>query len=74
MLFLFSQAQSDAQQAALNYQRAISEHRAAKAMVTHAENTLITPSAERLPRQFDSAWQEMLNQATIKVHQVFIAH
>ena len=63
---IFHQAQSDAQHAALCYQRAISEHRSAKTMVIRAEETLIKQNSTY--RQFDLAWQEMLNQATIKVN------
>ncbi|KAK2140862.1 hypothetical protein LSH36_1225g00022 [Paralvinella palmiformis] len=60
------QAQSEAQKAAINFQRANSIYMAAKEMVQLAEERNNIPDNEEDKKQFDSAWQEMLNHATIK--------
>jgi len=57
-------AQVEAQKAAIRYQRANSIYRAAKETVTLAEQQLLTEGGEKL--SFDSAWQEMLNHATMR--------
>lgn len=61
-VFLF-QAQVEAQRATQEYQRAIEILRAAKETIALAEERLL----EEDSRQFDSAWQEMLNHATQRV-------
>ncbi|TRY72894.1 hypothetical protein DNTS_021710 [Danionella cerebrum] len=57
------QAQLEAQRATQEYQRAIEILRAAKETIALAEERLL----EEDTRQFDSAWQEMLNHATQRV-------
>ncbi|XP_056598160.1 SH3 domain-binding protein 5 [Triplophysa dalaica] len=57
------QAQVEAQRATQEYQRAIEILRAAKETIGLAEERLL----EEDSRQFDSAWQEMLNHATQRV-------
>ncbi|KAI8492211.1 SH3 domain-binding protein 5 [Branchiostoma belcheri] len=59
------QAQVEAQKAAVEYQRANGIHRAARETISLAEQRLFSDADEK--RQFDSAWQEMLNHATMKV-------
>ncbi|XP_034248149.1 SH3 domain-binding protein 5-like [Thrips palmi] len=58
------QAQMECQRAAVNYQRANEIHAAAKETVALAEQRFLSKQHEW---QFDNAWQEMLNHATIKV-------
>ncbi|XP_012686832.1 SH3 domain-binding protein 5 [Clupea harengus] len=57
------QAQLEAQKATQDFQRAIEILRAAKETIALAEERLL----EEDSRQFDSAWQEMLNHATQRV-------
>lgn len=57
-------AQLECQAAAIKYQRANEIHAAAKETVALAEQRFMSNSHEW---QFDNAWQEMLNHATIKV-------
>ncbi|XP_035285575.1 SH3 domain-binding protein 5 isoform X2 [Anguilla rostrata] len=57
------QAQLEAQKASQDYQRAIEVVRVAKETISLAEQRLL----EEDSRQFDSAWQEMLNHATQRV-------
>ena len=57
-----SQVQIETQKAAYMYERAMSMHEAAKEMVQVAEQGYM--QREEIP---DSAWQEMLNHATMKV-------
>ncbi|KAK2836299.1 hypothetical protein Q7C36_014168 [Tachysurus vachellii] len=57
------QAQVEAQKATQEFQRAIEILRAAKETIALAEERLL----EEESRQFDSAWQEMLNHATQRV-------
>lgn len=57
------QAQVEAQKATQEFQRAVEILRAAKETIALAEERLL----EEDSRQFDSAWQEMLNHATQRV-------
>jgi SH3-domain binding protein 5 len=57
-------AQIECQKAAVQYQRANEIHAAAKETVALAEQRFLSNSHEW---QFDGAWQEMLNHATLKV-------
>uniref|UniRef100_A0A336MN88 CSON003195 protein n=1 Tax=Culicoides sonorensis TaxID=179676 RepID=A0A336MN88_CULSO len=57
-------AQIECQAAAVKYQRANEIHAAAKETVALAEQRFMSNSHEW---QFDNAWQEMLNHATLKV-------
>ncbi|KAM8840612.1 LOW QUALITY PROTEIN: SH3 domain-binding protein 5 [Spinachia spinachia] len=57
------QAQLEAQKATQEFQRAVEILRAAKETIALAEERLL----EEDSRQFDSAWQEMLNHATERV-------
>ncbi|XP_061432394.1 LOW QUALITY PROTEIN: SH3 domain-binding protein 5 [Lethenteron reissneri] len=57
------QAQVSAQKATQDFQRASEVLRAAKETIALAEERLL----EQEDRHFDSAWQEMLNHATLKV-------
>lgn len=57
-------AQIDCQAAAVQFQRAHEHYAAAKETVALAEQRFMSGSHEW---QFDNAWQEMLNHATIKV-------
>ncbi|XP_062343020.1 SH3 domain-binding protein 5 [Osmerus eperlanus] len=57
------QAQVEAQRATQEFQRAVEILRAAKETIALAEERLL----EEDSRQFDSAWQEMLNHATKRV-------
>ncbi|NWQ79385.1 3BP5 protein, partial [Columbina picui] len=59
------QAQLEAQRATQDFQRATEVLRAAKETISLAEQRLL----EDDKRQFDSAWQEMLNHATQRVIQ-----
>jgi hypothetical protein len=61
--FFLSQAQLEAQKATQDFQRATEVLRAAKETISLAEQRLL----EDDKRQFDSAWQEMLNHATQRV-------
>lgn len=63
-LELAKQAQMECQRAAVQYQRANEIHQAAKETVALAEQRFLSKQHEW---QFDNAWQEMLNHATIKV-------
>lgn len=58
------QAQLECQKAAVQYQRANEIHQAAKETVALAEQRFLSKQHEW---QFDNAWQEMLNHATLKV-------
>ncbi|XP_071539137.1 uncharacterized protein [Panulirus ornatus] len=58
-------SQLDCQRAAVQYQRANALHQAAKETIALAEERFINSRHEHW--QFDSAWQEMLNHATMKV-------
>ncbi|KAK7789737.1 hypothetical protein R5R35_007461 [Gryllus longicercus] len=58
------QAQLECQRAAVQFQRANEIHQAAKETVALAEQRFLSKQHEW---QFDNAWQEMLNHATIKV-------
>ncbi|CAJ1063080.1 SH3 domain-binding protein 5b [Xyrichtys novacula] len=60
---LARQAQLEAQRATQDFQRATEVLRAAKETISLAEQRLL----EEDNRQFDSAWQEMLNHATQRV-------
>lgn len=57
------QAQIEAQKATQEFQRSVEILRAAKETIALAEERLL----EEDSRQFDSAWQEMLNHATQRV-------
>lgn len=61
------EAQIEAQKATQEFQRAVEILRAAKETIALAEERLL----EEDSRQFDSAWQEMLNHAT---HRVWTAY
>ena len=64
MLCTYSQAQVETQKATRRYERACSQLVAAKEMVSIAEVGFFN----RVKGQnFDPAWQEMLNHATLKV-------
>lgn len=60
------QAQLEAQKATQDFQKATEVLRAAKETISLAEQRLL----EEDNRQFDSAWQEMLNHATQRVSRV----
>ncbi len=60
----YSKAQAECQSAATHYQRASGIHAAAKETIALAEGRFLSNSGRW---QFDNAWQEMLNHATIKV-------
>uniref|UniRef100_A0A1A7YF03 SH3 domain-binding protein 5 n=1 Tax=Iconisemion striatum TaxID=60296 RepID=A0A1A7YF03_9TELE len=62
---LARQAQLEAQKATQDFHRATEVLRAAKETISLAEQRLL----EEDNRQFDSAWQEMLNHATAKVNE-----
>lgn len=53
-------------QAAMKYERAISQQSAAREMVELAEQGY---QSNQKKNGFDTAWQEMLNHATMKVSQ-----
>lgn len=59
-----TKAQAECQKAAVQFQRAAGIHAAAKETISLAEERFQDNSGEW---QFDNAWQEMLNHATIKV-------
>ncbi|KAK6618344.1 hypothetical protein RUM44_002796 [Polyplax serrata] len=63
-LEISKKAQMECQRAAVQYQRANEIHQAAKETVALAEQQFLSKQHEW---QFDNAWQEMLNHATIKV-------
>lgn len=58
-------SQLECQRAAVQYQRANALHQAAKETIALAEERFVNSRSENW--QFDSAWQEMLNHATMKV-------
>lgn len=62
-----TQAQAEAQRAVVKFHRANGIYRAAKETVALAEERLMSAGDNGEKREFDSAWQEMLNHATIKV-------
>ncbi|XP_051172754.1 227 kDa spindle- and centromere-associated protein-like isoform X2 [Leptopilina boulardi] len=62
--FKAKEALSETQRAAMRFERANSQHAAAKEMVYLAEEGLKTEG-----RCFDHAWQEMLNHATFRVNE-----
>lgn len=64
-----SQAQLEAQRCTQDFQRATEVLRAAKETISLAEHRLL----EENYRQFDSAWQEMLNHATQRVREILVA-
>ncbi|CAG9772450.1 unnamed protein product [Ceutorhynchus assimilis] len=64
LLEIAKKQQKECQEAALQYQRASGIHAAAKETVALAEQRFLTNQHEW---QFDNAWQEMLNHATMKV-------
>jgi len=59
-----TRAQAECQKAAVQFQRSAGIHAAAKETISLAEERFLDNSGEW---QFDNAWQEMLNHATIKV-------
>jgi len=59
-----TRAQAECQRAAVQFQRASDTHTAAKETISLAEERFLNNSGNW---QFDTAWQEMLNHATIKV-------
>ncbi|KAG7210101.1 hypothetical protein KM043_011668 [Ampulex compressa] len=62
--FKAKEALQETQKAAIRFERANSQHAAAKEMVYLAEEGLRTEG-----RSFDHAWQEMLNHATSRVNE-----
>ncbi len=60
----YHRAQEECQSAATHYQRASGLHAAAKETIALAEERFLSNQGDW---QFDNAWQEMLNHATIKV-------
>ena len=60
-----TKAQAECQKAAVQFQRSAGIHAAAKETISLAEERFLDNSGEW---QFDNAWQEMLNHATIKVY------
>lgn len=65
---LRDQVEIELQKSTLSFQKANSLYRAARETVSLAEQRLLekTPQDEERPG-FDSAWQEMMNQATQRV-------
>jgi len=63
-LEVYKNAQESCQEAAVQYQRTFGIHKAAKETIALAEQRFLSQKHEW---KFDSAWQEMLNQATIRV-------
>jgi len=63
-LEIANKAQKECQSAATAFQRANGIHAAAKETITLAEERFLTNASNW---QFDNAWQEMLNHATMKV-------
>ena len=59
-----TKAQKECQSAATAFQRASGIHAAAKETIALAEQRFLSNSTNW---QFDNAWQEMLNHATMKV-------
>ena len=68
-LEIANKAQKECQSAATAYQRANGIHAAAKETISLAEDRFLTNSSSW---QFDNAWQEMLNHATMKVIEFFL--
>lgn len=60
----YKTAQEACQEAAVQFQRAYGVHKAAKETIALAEQRFLSQKHEW---KFDNAWQEMLNQATIRV-------
>lgn len=61
---LAHKAQLECQRAAVQYQRASEVHQAAKETISLAEQRFLSNQTQW---EFDNAWQEMLNHATMKV-------
>merc|ERR1719192_1996436 len=59
-----TKAQAECQKAAVQFQRSAGIHAAAKETISLAEERFLDNRGEW---QFDNAWQEMLNHATVKV-------
>ena len=57
------QAQLETQKAAQEYQRSVELYRVAKETLSLAESKLLKSDK----REFDAAWQEYVNHATMKV-------
>lgn len=66
IIMLSPQTETDLNKATLRFQRANSLYQAAKETVALAEERMVTCSKEEMP-EFDSAWQEMMNHATLRV-------
>ena len=64
--FALLQAESELQRATVKFQRANSLYKAAKETVALAEEGKTTAQGEE-DVEFDSAWQEMMNHATMRV-------
>lgn len=63
-------AHREAQEAAIKYQRANGIHRAAKETIFVAEQRLLNMADKR---EFDTAWQQMINHATQKLNEAEFA-
>lgn len=63
------QAQADCQDAAITYERACQLHKGARDTIAVAEEKMMNN-----PGMFDSAWQEMLNNANARVSSVIWLH
>ena len=63
LIGLLLQAQLETQKAAQEYQRSVELYRVAKETLSLAESKLLTTDK----REFDAAWQEYVNHATMKV-------
>ena len=61
------QAEVELQRATVKYQRAQSVYKAAKETVELAEQRMAEKTSEDDRPEFDTAWQEMMNHATMKV-------
>lgn len=63
LFFFFVKAQLETQKAAQEYQRSVEVYRVAKETLSLAESKLLKSDK----REFDAAWQEYVNHATMKV-------
>lgn len=73
---LLVQVQELSNKAAARFDKANSQHMAAKEMIRMSESQLSNRSREgpdpSSPSPIDLAWQEMLNHATIKVRNTYV--
>ena len=69
VLFDLIQAQAECQNAAVTYEKACQLHKGARDTIKVAEEKLMNN-----PGMFDAAWQEMLNNANLRVSTCYVSN